>query len=72
MKSVPAWRGPGRTVVSQAIFGDLVGCRGSGRRPGVDLLDLGVPDVLRLTDGVQEDSANTTRQLGQSLLMSPS
>ena len=72
MTSVSARRGPGWTVVSQTILGDLVGCRGPGSRPGVDLLHLGVPDVLRLADGVQEDSSNTTRQLGQSFLMSPS
>ena len=60
VKCVPAGRGPDWTVVSQAILGHLVGCRGPRCRPGVHLLHLAPPDALRLPDCVQKDSANPT------------
>ena len=49
---VAAGAGPGGVVVAEAVLGHPVGGGGAGGGPRVHLLNLGAPNLLRLSDRV--------------------
>ena len=68
---VSARTGPGRAVVSQPVFGHLVGGGGPGGGPGVYLVHLLVTDPFRLANRIKKYFTNAILHFVQSFFIAP-